>query len=107
MPDTVLGTVYDRGTIYVTVTFSDDGEPFTPKTLNYTLTAANKTVVNGRRNVPIVPPQASNTVALYGDDTDHDDGSKRRIIFNATYDSAEGNDLPVRVVGEFPIKDID
>ena len=97
---TLLTARATEGSTYVvTVPFEDeDGNPVVPKTVTWTLTDGDGQVVNSRHEV-IETPAASLDIVL----TDGDlpaDGYLVRMLYllvEATYDSALGSDLPLKV----------
>ena len=91
--------VFDEGsTIKVTMTFTDDGgNSVAPKTGTWTLTNASGTVVNSRQDVAISTLSSTISVAVRSSDIVRaagDDGT-RYFLFEGTYDSDLGTDLPL------------
>ena len=99
--------VPDKSTCVVSASFFDSaGNPATPTSLTWTMTNGAGSVVNGRSAVLVAAPSTSVDIVLGADDTDHEDGERRIIVFDAIYNSTEGNDLPLRGAASFRIEDL-
>ena len=96
----------EESTFVVTVPFVDeDGSPITPDTgLNWTLSDREGNVINGRNAVTITPATTVH-IAIFGDDLALPDINDRiRVVtVQGTYDSALGNNLPIKIEITFGI----
>ena len=98
----------EKGTYVVSAAFTDeDGNAETPKTLTWTLTDENGTVINSRLDVSVSSPTSSEDIVLSGDDLSLDVGIGiyRVVLFEWTYDSDLGNDLVGKDRCKFPIEE--
>ena len=101
----------EESTYIVTITFTDeDGNAVIPDTIKWTLTDLYKTVINGREDVVIAVPAASNEVLLKGEDLQilgsGDDGA-RVFTVKATYTSLTfGANLPLNGSARFSVDDL-
>jgi len=96
----------ERSTYYPVASFFDeDGNAEDVKTLTWTLTDISGNIINSRKDIVVSNPSSSETIVLSGDDLAifANDRLRRIITFNATYDSALGNDLPLNGAAEFNI----
>jgi hypothetical protein len=77
---------------------NEDNTIITPKTLLWTLTDRKKNVINSREDVAVSPPGTSNLIVLSGNDLVLAGNSweERLIQIDATYDSDNGSDLPLK-----------
>ena len=98
----------EKGTYVVSAAFTDeDGSAETPKTLTWTLTDENGTVVNSRLDVAVSSPTSSEDIGLSGDDLSLDVGVGiyRVVLLEWTYDSDLGSDLVGKDLCKFPIEE--
>jgi hypothetical protein len=89
--------------------FSDENDdPVVPATLRWSMKDPNEETVNGRLNVDVAVPTNPFYLVLSGDDLALEDGkpSRRKVIFEATYNSALGNGLPLNECAEFTIESL-
>ena len=92
----VTPCVDNEGSYFLTLSYSDDDEAFTPTTVTWTLSTQQGVVVNSRRDVNIASPSTSNIVVLTGDDITKDNGNNLLFTATVTYNSATyGNGLVV------------
>src|SRR6056297_2410833 len=97
----MLSVAKELGTYVITASFTDeDGAAVVPNIVVWTLTNGDQKVVNSRASVSATPA-SSITIVLSGDDLSLDDGEERWIRVNATYDSSNGTDLPLRETEQF------
>ena len=90
----------EKSTFIITAAFTDEDEnAVAPKTLTWTLTDEQGTVINGREDVAVTTPSASEDIVLSGDDLALQSGEATRgvrvLTVEATYDSDAGSDLPL------------
>ena len=98
-------------TIGFTATFKDmAGDLVVPDWIKWTLTDKNKTVINSRTDVSIIPPASSVDIVLSGLDlalqTGETNLGERVLTIKAQYDSTEGTDLPLNGEIYFIIDDL-
>ena len=96
----------EKSTYFPVASFLDeDGNAEDVKTLKWTLTDILGTIINGRDGVEVVAPSSVETIVLSDGDLAvfSNDRLRRIITFEATYDSALGNDMPLNGAAEFPI----
>ncbi len=108
MPVTLSTNAVEESTYILTITLKDqDDNLITPKTLIWTLTDENGTVINSREDVSVSNPSSSESIALTGDDLALSGVSRTRIItFEATYDGDLGSDLNLKESATFQIDDL-
>jgi hypothetical protein len=99
----------ESSTYLITITFKDlDGQLFTPKTFQWTLSDAKGTIINERDKVVEVVVGTSHNIVLSGDDLVFAAGKtkgSRVFTIEGTYDSIYGDDLPYREEASFTILD--
>lgn len=111
MPSELSVDAVERGTIAITVSFTDEnGDPVTPNAgLIWSLTKEDKSsIVNNRKDVSITPG-TSVTVVLSGADLALLDGKAkeyRYLVIEGDYDGSLGNGLPIKDHVKFAIQDI-
>ncbi len=94
----ILGTkAPERGTYGISAVFTDNGESFVPKTLSWTLSKTDGSIINEREDVEVETPAATVTIALKNLDLVLDAAYDLLRIFTltGTYDSVLGDDLPI------------
>jgi hypothetical protein len=102
MPTTITSSsAIEKNTAIIQCVFTDeDGSAVAPKTLTWTLTDASGTVINSREDVAVGAPADTTYIVLSGDDlqivNNKGNNEDRILTVEGTYDSAYGNDLPVR-----------
>lgn len=97
----------DKGTIVIRASFSDeDGQNIAPKTLIWSLFNGDGEIVNEKEEVTPASLAATMDFLLYGDDLAREDGSRRKFVLEATYDSTLGSDLPLNAACKFSVDDI-
>lgn len=97
----------DQSTYQVTAAFTDAaGDSVVPSAITWTLTDRDGTVINSREDVAVATPAASIDIVLSGDDLKYSDGAKRILTIEATYDSDEGSDLPLKQESVIKIDDL-
>jgi len=104
MPVSLTTKVPEQSAIVMTAAFTDAaGDAVTPSSITWTLSQVDGTIVNGRENVAIAAPAASNDVTLSGDDTAVIAEFEHRRVWTvkAVYTSTEGADLPLNDEAEF------
>ncbi len=102
----ILGTkAPERSTYGVSAIFTDDGESFVPKTLFWTLSKTDASIVNDREDVEVETPAATVTIVLKNLDLVLDAAYDLFRIFTltGTYDSVLGSDLPILMEVAFEI----
>lgn len=108
MPTALGEKAIEKSSYTIVVTFVDEADaPVVPNAgLTWTLTDAAGTVINSRSNVALV--EASTVkITLTGDDLAiGDNGNKRILTIQGTYDSDLGTDLALRDQAEFYIDDL-
>jgi hypothetical protein len=92
----------EKSMVGIPCTFLDETEsPMIPKTIRWTLTDKNGTVINDRENILFPSPASEIKIVLTNDDLkilDHEQRFKdvvRKLLVSATYDSEFGLDLPL------------
>jgi len=100
MPTTLTTHAQEKSTFVITAAFTDEADDaLTPKTLTWTLTDSDGTVINSKQDEVISSPSSSEDIVLSEDDLQilsaTDDGV-RKLTIEGTYDSSYGNDLPLR-----------
>jgi hypothetical protein len=100
MPTVITDTkAPEEGTYIVTAKFRDeDGNLVAPKTMNWSLIDEDGSVVNSQEDNSISSPQDTENIVLKGEDLALTDGRSeeaRYVVFEGTYDSTLGNDLPL------------
>lgn len=100
----------EQSTYIVTVEFFDsDGISVTPKIAQWTLKDEDGAVVNSRDAVDLPTPEATEYIALTGNDLALPDTAKpfRYLLVEAQYDSVTyGNDLWLREEFKFKITNL-
>lgn len=110
MPTVLTTKANERGSYLITVTFKDHNNvSVTPNAgLTWTLTDANGTVVNSRSAVA-VSSAATVKILLTGLDLAVGDGllgTERHLLLEGTYNSDEGNNLPLKEQINFTINNL-
>lgn len=98
--------VNEGSTIKLTVDFLDvNGDTFTPKTCEFSLTDKAGTVINDRDHISATVTGTSHDFVLYGLDTSLDENPSKVRVFTVegTYDSTDGSDLPFREEARFTV----
>jgi hypothetical protein len=99
----------EESTYVVRIAFYDEeGDAVIPKTLTWTLTDKVGDVVNSRSDVVVSGLDTSVSVVLSGEDlaiSTHP-SVDRLILFEGTYDSGLGNDLPFKGAAWFDIEEL-
>lgn len=101
MPTNITTYANENGTYVVNIQPTDeDGDAVTPKTLTWTLTDEDGSVINSRQDVTISSLSTSMDVILSGADLAIQAGETdpvvlRKFAIKGTYDSSLGNDLPL------------
>lgn len=114
---TVLQTLTDvapeEGTYVITAAFTDEeGSSVVPNSLTWTLTDHKGNVINGKEDVSVPTPTASETFVLEGDDLAiAEDEEKQELVkrlfhIEGDYDSSNGNGLPLKGACEFDIENL-
>lgn len=112
---TSLGIVVEaieESTLVINCAFKDeDGNAEDVKTLTWTLTDKDGTVINEREQVSVVTPSSTEDIVLSGDDLAILSGEtaanvERRFLVEATYDSDLGDDLPLKDSCKFYIRNL-
>ena len=101
----------EKSTFVVIASFTDEnGNEATPKTLKWTLTNSQGTVINSRENVEIGSPSSEQAIVLSGKDLKMESQSSfkedRFLIVQATYDSTYGTDLPLKSSCKFKVANL-
>jgi hypothetical protein len=101
----------EKSTYIVTATFTDeDDNAVAPNTLTWTLADIDGTVINSREDVSVASPASSESIVLSGDDlqiVDSTNKTEDRIFtINATYDSSNGTNLPLKESVIFTISNL-
>lgn len=90
----------EEGTFIVTAEFKDeDGNAVSPNVMAWSLVDEDGNIVNDKEDVSISSPSSSEDIVLSGDDLALTDGRSeeaRYVVFEGTYDSTLGNDLPLK-----------
>lgn len=100
MPTTLSVSPVERGTCFVDASFFDENDdPMTPNNdLVWTLTDARGAVINDREEVSITPDETV-TIVLSGLDlaiAPTEGVAVRKLLFEGTYNSDLGNNLPFK-----------
>jgi hypothetical protein len=96
MPTLLTTSAVDLSTYVVTASFTDEtGAAVTPDTLVWSLYDEDGQVINARSDVALIPGETV-TIVLSGADLRYSDGMRRYIVLEGTYDSTNGDDLPLR-----------
>jgi hypothetical protein len=107
MPTTLTAKANDKSTYVVTVAFTDeDGVAAIPTAINWTLTNSVGAVINSRSNVSVATPATSVDILLGALDLDYDEGRRRVLTIQATYNSSLGTGLPLKDQVEFAIDNL-
>ena len=111
MPTTLTTNAVEQSTYIITAAFTDeDGNAEDVKTLTWSLTDGHGNVINSRSDVTVTAPGSSENIVLSGDDLalfgDDDDGA-RVVTVEATYDSDNGSDMPLKDKCSFTVVDLD
>ena len=101
----------EEGTYVIDCAFTDEDEnPVTPKTLTWTLTDVAGNPINDREDEVVPSPSSTESILLQGDDlallTGETKGTTRILTVEGTYDSALGNDLPIKGSVWFPLEEM-
>jgi len=107
--NTLSDSAIEESTFIVIVTFTDeDGVATVPKTLTWTLTDVNGTVINDKEDEVVSVPAAVSNIVLSGDDLAISGVRSVSRIFTVegTYDSSLGEDLPFVESIRFTIKNL-
>lgn len=83
----------ESGTYLITAVLTDEeGQPAVPESLSWTLTNDHGVVINGRLNIPIVPPSSTVEIMLSGDDlrTPANKKEARVVTIRGQYNSNRG-----------------
>lgn len=112
---TSLGIVIEaieESTLIINAAFKDeDGNAEDVKTLTWTLTDKDGTIINTREQIAVVTPSSTEDIVLSGDDLSIVAGEtaanvERRFLVEATYDSDLGDDLPLKDSCKFYIRNL-
>ena len=108
MPTTLTDTAIEESTFVLTLSFTDeDDAAVTPKTGTWTLTDEAGNVINSRLDVEISALASSVDIVLSGDDLAIGTyGGQRVLLFEGTYDSDAGTDLPLKDQVRFTIDNL-
>jgi len=111
MTTALTTTAEEESTYVITAAFEDeDGDAVTPDSITWSLTDNDGSIINGREDVSIAVPAASNDIVLSGDDLaiqSSESGTARRwLILEAVYDSDIGANLPLKDDAVFVITDL-
>ena len=94
----------------IRASFSDeDGTPEVPKALTWSLTTSTGTFVNERENVVVSELAANVDIVLSGDDLailGTSDNRVRILTVEGIYDSALGDNLPIKDSCSFSVQDL-
>jgi len=96
----------EESTYIITANFIDEnGEAFSPVTLNWSLTDPSGNIINDREDVVVESPESTEHIVLSGDDLAIGTNYPcwRRFCLSGTYDSTLGNGLPINSVALFQI----
>ena len=89
-----------EGTAKISASFTDEtGAAATPGSITWTLTDADGTIINSRKDESIAVPASSIDVGLAGDDLAYQTGEngefvERKFLLEWIYSSSLGADLP-------------
>lgn len=101
---TKLTKIEEQSTKKVTMAFEDeDDASVVPDSITWSLYNEHGKIINLREDVNIVTPAASVDIAVYGNDLIYAEGTKRRLVVKATYDSDLGSDLPLTGIAEWDL----
>lgn len=100
----------EESTYIVTASFEDeDGNAVVPKTMSWSLTDKDSTIINSQEDIAIISLAASVDIVLKGDDLQITAGKskeRRFLVLEGTYDSDAGADLPLKDQLEFRVVNI-
>lgn len=97
----------DGSTYLVAFQFYDELDNLiVPTNIKWSLYNERGEIVNGREDVPIIPPTASVVLVLQGDDLLKIDGAVRQLLVQSNYDSTYGTYLPLNDAVLFPVHDL-
>lgn len=104
----------EKSALFVTLGFTDeDGNDVVPDSIKWTLVDLTGSVINTRAQVAVAVPAASVTIVLSGADlaiqtseANSRNTVKRRLVVEAVYDSALGDNLPLNESCEFTIRNL-
>ena len=101
----------EKSTYIVNAAFVDeDNSPVTPKTMTWTLTDSDGSVINAREDVVISSLSTDVDIVLSGLDLALQSGESlqalRILTLEGTYDSDAGTDLPLRAACKFTVEDL-
>lgn len=106
MPTTLTTRAIEQSTFALAVTFTDEaGAAVIPNDIAWSLLDKDGLVVNGQNGI-VLPPAASVTILLAGDDLKSSEGSTRVVLIEGSYDSDLGTDLPLRDTVTFQIANL-
>ncbi len=106
MPTTLDKKAVEQSTFVVTASFTDEnGDTVVPNTLKWSLVDSDGKAVNDRRNVSVTPDSSVDVILSDNDLKIDKDRDKilRWIVFEGTYDSDLGSDLPLKEQAEFTV----
>lgn len=111
MATSLTTAAVEKSTFVVIATFTDeDGDLIQPKTLKWTLTNSQGTVINSRENVEVSSPSSEQNIVLSGKDLKMESQSSlkedRYLIVQGTYDSTYGTDLPLKASCWFKVTNL-
>lgn len=98
----------EKGTFKITAAFADETDAsMTPNTgLNWTLTDDAGNVINSRSAVTITPASSVDIILSGNDLAIGNNGTKRILTIQGTYDSSAGSNLPLKDEIVFYIHDL-
>jgi len=109
MPTNLVTKAVEQSTYIITASFTDAaGVAVVPNSINWTLTDAGGSIVNGHDDTSIAIPAASVDIVLSGNDLTCPHGRDRSLILllEALYDSTEGSSLPMRDQVRFTVQNL-
>ncbi len=106
MPIILGSKAPERGSYAIAAVFTDKGVSFVPKTLFWTLSKTDGSIINNREDVEVETPAATVTIALKNLDLVLAAAYDLFRIFTmtGTYDSVLGSDLPILMEVAFEIE---
>lgn len=108
MPSEITTHAVENATFVITIAFTDEtSAAVTPDTgLNWTLTDAAGNVINSRSAVTITPASSVDIILSGNDLAIGNNGTKRILTIQGTYDSSAGSNLPLKDEIVFYIHDL-
>jgi len=107
MPTTLSTKAVEQSTFVVSATFTDEnGDSVVPNTLQWSLVDRKGNVVNDRKDVSVSSPSSTEDIVLSSADLKIDKDREqvsRWVVFEGTYDSTLGSDLPLKDQVEFTV----